>query len=1708
MSLLSGGEPRGLPGAVCKAVRFQQAVADHPLDDLVIDAINFDGTPATLELQAKRSLDFTASDTEYGDVVHRLWAASQKSEFQTTRYELAVAIARTSTRIEREYQEVLHWARQLPDAQTFIANIEREGFSSRGKRDFVAAFLVKLQQVGAASDDETVWRLLRRFQVLVFDFESIGSDYLHRAREGCRLLLPVEEPASASHLWSVLCAEAMAKATAAGTFDRPGLAKVLSQKHGIKLATASDYRKALSWLKSAASYTLDGIRTSIGGATLQRSDVLEQALSALDEARVLRIEGAPGVGKSAVLKELASQIAAESSILVVDPARIVPGGWPQMAHTMGCQNSREDFFNEVGRSGGAVLFIDNIDQIEDPQQWATVTDLLVGVARNKGWRAVVTGPSDSTSWIERLPAEVRQASLAKLMVRELSDNEASELSRANPQLSLLLDAGHPAKKVARNLFYLSRMIDIGVGTESSQQPIASETDLAHHWWRFGGGRTEAGKLTRLKVLRAIASQTIADPTRLTFKTDEFESSTIEELLRLDSLREDRPGATVAFRHDVLRDWAIGFLFLEEPGSIAALPIDLQIPASLARGLEMAARLAVEQDASGNQWIELLAAVSRKGAHGSWRRPILLALTRAEASLVLLDKLEPKLLENDGQLLAEIIKLTIAVDSEALTQFLARSQMSIPIPSGLEDFTVPKGLSWLWLILYLIARFDKMPFALIPDMATLFRNWLIGTGTQLLPINSRIVEILFGWTNRADRALRPVMVRHISELEDPDFHFPHMRAVRDDIRMTAFAFSHLNPAAAQSYIAGLDADDIRHHGLHDIICAQGIAKSAPRELADLTLAGLIEEEDPEDRYGSYRSSRDRFGPFGALEVQFSPASPGQGPFFELLDHSSADGLRVVRGVVEHATAWRRELYREDRASFPSLTIAFAGTPWTFHGDMTVYTWPRISVPSSITSSALMALEAWGHKQIEGGRPFEDVLWDVLGPDGGSVALLSVAVDLALSHWDVAKDAVWPFLASPELLRKDWVRHIRDISGVDNDLLFQQEASTWRVKKADLEHRVSRRLALMEGFIRYVLEPDGRILTQLKPVLQEAVEQNAKLPADGDPIDGLQAIGKRALRMCARENWAEKKVVDQNGREIDAYQYQPDADELRERNAKDAEVVAEIQDTNVKATIQLAFADPAKSSADIVAQAIAWAKEQPAEPTEESDDEESDFERGWRKRSIVMAAAIAARDYRGADQKEVLDWAASVLYAAATRAKDGFRAGPSIQFDEQAIAAVGLIDLYQRTRDRADLERIFRLAAARTPAVQNAIGEGIAKLSGINDRLARSLTRIVMEAVIRPHWAYEDDETEELEKAYEVRVANRIAIELAWLGSSADEPEWPVLPDWLSRPRRSIRIGAARTSDALNDDDVGVPEFYVDEHTLGAWFSHLIPLTFNGAPEWLGNLARQLMKWTAAANGPQGRDTGDRDGRPDTWNPHFMDFVGILSVALPHDQVAQSFLTPMLGLPDNSFCDLAGPFLRGFDRATVATNTLKSDNPRAIRAPLIERVRRSRAFRRLSEEKSNSAETHIGDTLNALFYQPSRFANFGRPHVPDDWTGLADTLPALADLVAAAPASGYVATLFLNLIQRFPDPTFIRPVLVAFGAWRDAYGIDANFWSENEAGRRICAWLKSALSKDSSSLQDAEIRHELSKSLDTVIRSGVAQARDLEEFIRQMTSGGTG
>ena len=392
---------------------------------------------------------------------------------------------------------------------------------------------------------------------------------------------------------------------------------------------------------------------------LTRHERVAAVHAALDSGRYVEIRGDAGVGKSGVLKHFAEQIATEAPIIVLSPNRTIPRGWSAMRAVLGFDGTAHDLLTDLAADGGAVLFVDNLDFFDDEER-STVVDLVREAASVPGFAVIATARRnfgvEEPNW---LPADAldRLGRADPIMIGELSDAEVDEIRHAAPKLAPLLADTHPARDVTRNLFRLARL-----ASRPGDAPIPrTEVDMAEQWWQTADGRLDDDHRDRARLLKALAEAGDSRmPNRWTSVI--IPAKAVNALVASETLR-DLGNDRVAFRHDVLREWAIGNLLHSEPTMIERLPLDRPASAALARGVELAARMALERAADGTRWQSLVERLSREGTHGSWRRAALLALVRSEIGPELLTRASGLLLANRASMLRELIRIVMAVDVE-------------------------------------------------------------------------------------------------------------------------------------------------------------------------------------------------------------------------------------------------------------------------------------------------------------------------------------------------------------------------------------------------------------------------------------------------------------------------------------------------------------------------------------------------------------------------------------------------------------------------------------------------------------------------------------------------------------------------------------------------------------------------------------------------------------------------------------------------------------------------------------------------------------------------------------------------------------------------------------------------------------------------------------------------------------------------------------
>ncbi len=1679
LSMLVGAEPRGLPGTVIDRVAFQRAAEGYPLDDVIVHAHDASGNAASLEIQAKRDMTFAPKDEVFEKVVRQIAKASGMADFWNGRHELGIAISRSSRKIDGPYQDVLTWARQLGDAKTFFDRLARPGSANPDMREFVNTFRSHLGAADAQNDDETVWKLLRRLQIFVFDFTAKGSASEALAKERAVRALHAAEGGRAADLWIALTELAIDIAKSGGDSERDQLIADLSQK-SFRLAGDRHNLSARQALAEASRNTLADIGDRVGGVILTRQERVSAVHQAFDEGRYVEIRGNAGVGKSGVLKHFAQQVSGEAAIIALNPARTMPKGGLALLSALSFDGTIHDLLSELAGSGGAMLFVDGLDFF-GAQERLTVIDLVREAATVPGMSVLVTARRDfgiaEKNW---LPADALDmlGRATPVAIEELSDNEADELRSAAPQLSALLSNDHPAKEVAHNLFRLSRLANRASGAPT----LRTEAEMAEDWWQSADGVKDAGHRERARVLKALAEQALSCADHLTVSG--MSAPAVDALIASESLR-DLDNDRVAFRHDVLREWAIANLLFSDYALVARLPLDRPAPADLSRGAEVAARLAIERTPDAARWQALHAAVSKNGMNESWSRAVMLALVRSEIAVEMLGKASAVLFADRAKMLRELIRIVSAVESEPAGKYYAASGVDpSKIPAGIM---IPAGPSWGRLIWWLLKTGTGIPAPAILDVVSLYTNWSVVFGGND-PFTPSMVQWFYYWLSQIDTPCEIVSAEKRAQPFNGELTSKDIGALAEELRTSFLLFCNHAPALAAQYLQFVGKHPYRDHALRTLLKFRGsLAQAAPKELAELTADYLMPEvdEDEED-HSPFREA------FGHRDIDFVPASPAQGPFFDLLLHAPEHGLPLIRRMVDHAVSFKsggRE-FGNNAVSVVSPNGSEKVFPWH-----ETYGWSRdLGAGPSVVASALMALEAWAHGRIEKGETVDTVVSDVIGQSPAPAAYLLVVVDLLLSHWPASRTAAIPFVACPELLCIDRQRvtvdnvKIPDIFGLKE--ISREPAGPVSIES--LKVRPSRRVSLDRLLDFYALSDDNAERAGLKDLLQSAASRLGP-PQKKSNLGDPEFMVLHALNRSNPKNWRETTVQTPRGSK-EVWEYIPPAAETEHLKPQQDERQERTANANMEASIRIALNDPSRSSPDFAAAALKWAEDVANKPA-------GDTTQQWmRKEAIVTAALIATRDGGGELIAAHGDWIRKTFRRGFEGEHDPVhRTRDGLQYNQMAIAFVGTALLLKKRFRMTDVRTLLE-AAGDNPASAQGFYFVAVTLAAIDERLPRAILRSAFSACVQPwrQWNRPEEEHKAQLDAHQREVAGAIEAELSWLAGKQDEPVWPTFEPTEAHSRHRYSLGAQRRDRQERD---AKPEFYTDHQAAALWLRKAVTILDVIKRPWLRDLAKTYSNWTAIASGSEMDADDDPDRIPDEWNNAYFDLLARCMPGLTVPEIDESALGLILGLPGEAFLDVMTIFLRSVDNVYFNGTALGDAEAVHIRTVLARRLMTSREWEWQRRDLSDSITTHLGPAIASLafndfgHFQPAKSYLFqkGIDRLPP-------FIPVLSELAERGPFL-FVATVVLNLLEVSPRTAHLGLICGAAQKWISAHPESREFWVGHAIGRRVCTTLAAILALDPKLFgTDQPVRREIDALLGKLIRLGVAESHGLEEALR--------
>ena len=1127
-ALLCESAAPGAEGAIISAVALQQRDFGEPLDDVIVDFRRQDAQTARLSLQVKRSLIISSAATnrDFREIIRDSLSTLRKADFREGIDRFGAAVGTVASGTFRDLTTLCELARASETVAHFEARFAEGGNASvdqRAVRDDVATLLS--EQFGAPYPGDLVHRFLKHFSLVHVDYLHQGATDSSAAVDSVRAALADADSGEAPKLWDSLCRIAREGAGRSQQFSRASLVRLVLRT--FRLRGAPSLRTDLAKLEHLArSWVLD-IDDDVHGTRLHRPELVAQLDELLTRDRFVQVRGLPGSGKSVLLRGRIEADLVRGPVLFLKSDRLEGRSWSSFATPLGLAGTNlVDLLVELEAVGTNVLYVDGIDRVEKQHQ-PVVSDVVRAIIREPvlaNWHVVISlrdaGAEPLRTW---LPDLFESGGIGTVDVQQLNDNEALELSKAQPELARLLFGAPAVREIVRRPFF-AKILSQGLAARGGDSTFAprSEVDLIENWWSRGGFNAFGSAITRrqraIVELGAKRARNLSQPIAMA-ELSQPTVEVIDELVNDGLLQTIRAGHSVRFAHDIFFEWAF-FHRLVDCGT--AWPDEIRAagePPVIGRVVELVSQ---SEFMAGESWPTTLATIDGSGMRSQWTRAWLLG----PLSTPTFDDNQARFYDicaADGFRVLQKVLVWFQAEKTVPNPAILDGRRGDPNMARDEIIRVADLLGWpsdfeAWrrLLVLVLDRLDAIPASLIPDVVVLFEVWQNALADYPNTISTRAVTRCAAWLSDIERR------RHSRGRREDETPSPwsglgsDLKDLEQSLRRLVLRAARLMPVLVASYLSELGGDvDRLNEVFQELIgFAPILAQSHATILGGLTILHLKEElpqvrldREQEQRRRSAerrraarakpageRTRREEMELMGSMSIlgssfnsfewnnlavdkhqtNYFPASPLREPFPSLFGSASAEALRLLRDLTNHAmTAWR-QLHRIDpqrRATPIPIELQFPWGTQTFWGTRREYLWHRGLWAPKPLASAYLALENWAFKQLEAGRAADELIEEVVkGND--SVAILGTAVSLMLQSWTVS-EVTLPLVTCQRLWRADLERVSQEASIASSGLIGFTEPRTDRphaVAVDALNKRPVRKHWLRELVPSFVLSPD--------------------------------------------------------------------------------------------------------------------------------------------------------------------------------------------------------------------------------------------------------------------------------------------------------------------------------------------------------------------------------------------------------------------------------------------------------------------------------------------------------------------------------------------------------------------------------------------------------------------------------------------------------------
>ena len=386
-------------------------------------------------------------------------------------------------------------------------------------------------------------------------------------------------------------------------------------------------------LQQESKFILSEIRTDIGGLTLNRTSLVTEALKKLSTTLLLEIGGAPGVGKSSLLKALVENRRSKGPAIGFSGDRITGAGWNGYASYLQLSQPLDKLLLELSNGAQTTIFIDGIDRIIEREKRTVINDLFRALAElsvdennSPRWLVVYSAREENIQDVYRWLNWQVLGTPVRLQVPELTLDELKRIAEHSPNLKPLLYI-EQLSSVLKNPLMLSLLEDARMLPNSEElPPITTEIEISKVWWeRMVGDEGSVIGHDRKNSLLRVGRQVVRSPGKLFPTEDHVSPESIVSLKSDRILSQDPERELYRFSHDLLEDWVLYRVLDQRRERLSAYLLEIGEPFGLYRAVQLLGMSLLENSETADSWIELLEEIEGVSELSvRWRQALLTA----------------------------------------------------------------------------------------------------------------------------------------------------------------------------------------------------------------------------------------------------------------------------------------------------------------------------------------------------------------------------------------------------------------------------------------------------------------------------------------------------------------------------------------------------------------------------------------------------------------------------------------------------------------------------------------------------------------------------------------------------------------------------------------------------------------------------------------------------------------------------------------------------------------------------------------------------------------------------------------------------------------------------------------------------------------------------------------------------------------------------